>query len=85
MSKARLEGTLAVSLGEGLYKVEYSFFERGGGDEGEVSASLSGSRVFHLLGDEAAGGLDVVAVPEPASLTLAGLAALSLGLLRRRK
>lgn len=77
--------SVAVSLGEGLYKVEYSFFERGGGDEGEVSASLSGSRVFHLLGDEAAGGLDVVAVPEPASLTLAGLAALSLGLLRRRK
>ncbi|MCA9151192.1 MAG: PEP-CTERM sorting domain-containing protein [Planctomycetales bacterium] len=74
-----------IMLAEGLYKVEYSFFERGGGDEGEVSARRVDMNEFYLLGDDAAGGLDVVTVPEPASLTLAGLAALALGMFRRRK
>jgi hypothetical protein len=75
-----------VTLAEGLYKIEYSFFERGGGDEGEVSASLSSASTFILLGDEAAGGLDVVTIPEPSSLALASYATLAvLGLFRRRK
>jgi hypothetical protein len=75
-----------ITLAEGLYKVEYSFFERGGGDEGEVSARLSSANTFYLLGDEAAGGLDVLTIPEPSSLALVGYAALAgLGMFRRRK
>jgi hypothetical protein len=72
-----------IALGEGLYKVEYSYFERGGGDEGEVSAMMEGG-TFILLGDDAAGGLEVV--PEPSTAMLAILGVLGgLGLLRQRK
>jgi hypothetical protein len=31
-----------VSLSAGRYLIEYSWFERGGGAEGEVSVSLAG-------------------------------------------
>lgn len=73
-----------IMLAEGQYLVEYSYFERGGGDAGEVSASLAGGS-FILLGDDAAGGLNVIPVPEPSSAVLSILAVLSgLGLFRKR-
>ena len=73
--------SLPVNLTAGLYNIEYSFFERGGGAEGEVSARFGSTGPFILLGDEAAGGLDVV--PEPGSMSLLGIA--SLLTLRRRR
>lgn len=78
----------AINLLEGHYLVEYSWFERGGGGGGEVSVNLGNG--FRLLGDNEAVGmgmsLDVVAIPEPAALTLAGLVAIGLaGVARRRK
>lgn len=83
-----------VSLASGIYLTEYSWFERGGGGQGEVSVSLGGGApgTFYLLGDDVAArarlGLDIatVPVPEPAALALAGLMALCLsGSVRRRK
>jgi hypothetical protein len=82
-----------VSLASGIYLTEYSWFERGGGGQGEVSVSLGGpSGTFYLLGDDVAArarlGLDVatVPIPEPATIALAGLMALGLtGPARRRK
>jgi hypothetical protein len=79
-----------VSLAGGLYGIEYSFFEWGGGAEGEVSVSLTGpTGPFFLLGDNAAVAagmsLDVI-VPEPATAALAGLMVVGLaGTSRRRK
>ena len=79
-----------VTLAEGLYSIEYSFFENGGGAEGEVSVSLTGPEgPFFLLGDNAAvaagTSLDVI-IPEPTSLALLGLAVANLvGFARRRK
>jgi hypothetical protein len=73
-----------VTLAEGNYMIEYSFFERGGGDEGEVSARPAAGADFVLLGDEAGGGLDVVPIPEPSSIVLSVLGVLSLLGLRRR-
>jgi hypothetical protein len=79
-----------VSLAAGRYLIEYSWFERGGGAEGEVSVSLTGAAgPFTLLGDNAAAaagtGLDVALIPEPATLVLAGLSLLGLaGMARRR-
>lgn len=75
-----------VDLAAGMYLVEYSWFERGGGGEGEVSVNLGGG--FRLLGDDAAvaagTSLRVVA-PEPASGLLAGLMLAGLaGAVRRR-
>ncbi|RIK81662.1 MAG: hypothetical protein DCC67_08025 [Planctomycetota bacterium] len=58
--------SLPVSLAAGNYTIEYSWFERGGGGEGEVSVSLAGGAAgtFTLLGDDAAvaagTGLDVI-------------------------
>jgi MYXO-CTERM domain-containing protein len=72
-----------VTLGAGNYLVEYAFFERGGGAEGEVSVRLTPTGPFILLGNEAGGGLDVIAVPEPAALGLVALTGLALG--RRRR
>ncbi len=79
-------GTVSFPL-DGYYKIEYSFFERGGGAEGEVSARSVNSQSFVLLGDTANGGLGVVrpVVPEPSTLALAGLGGLAALLFRRRK
>jgi hypothetical protein len=80
-----------VTLSAGQYLVEYSWFERGGGAEGEVSVSLAGmAGPFTLLGDDAAvaagTGLQVALIPEPATMVLGGLSVLALvGVLRRRK
>ena len=69
-------------MAEGAYAIEYSYFERGGGDQGEVSAAIEGGS-FILLGDDAGGGLNVV--PEPSSALLALISVLGcLGLRRRR-
>jgi hypothetical protein len=73
-----------ITLAEGTYMIEYSLFERAGGDEGEVSARTAAGTTFYLLGDEAAGGLDVIPIPEPSSATLGLLGLLSLLGLRRR-
>jgi hypothetical protein len=74
-----------VSLAEGRYLIEYSFFEGLGQAIGSVSVNIGGS--FTLLGDDAAVaagfGLDVV-IPEPSSVLLAGLAALGI-IVRFRK
>lgn len=77
------------TLAAGNYLVEYSWFERGGGGEGEVSVRLTSTGPFTLLGDTAAAaagtGLRIAAIPEPttALLVLVGLASL-VGLARRR-
>jgi hypothetical protein len=74
-----------IMLAEGMYQVEYSYFERGGGDQGEVSAALTGGS-FVLLGDDAAGGLNVVPIPEPSSALLTVMGLLSaVGILRKRR
>lgn len=74
-----------VALLPGLYKIEYSWFERGGGAEGEVSARSLTANNFILLGDEAAGGLDVLAIPEPSTYLLASLGALGFAAILRRR
>jgi hypothetical protein len=78
-----------VNLTAGRYAIEYSWFERGGGGEGEVSVRLSPTGVFTLLGDNAAAaagtGLDVLLVPEPNTIVLLGLCMFGLaGLVRKR-
>ncbi|MDZ4781881.1 MAG: PEP-CTERM sorting domain-containing protein [Planctomycetia bacterium] len=71
---------------DGYYMIEYSFFERGGGAEGELSARSVNSASFVLVGDTANGGLGVVRpVPEPSTLILAGLGGLAALLYKRRK
>lgn len=73
---------------DGYYKIEYSFFERGGGAEGELSARhITGGRTsFILVGDTANGGLGVVRpIPEPSTMILAGIGGLAFLAIRRRK
>lgn len=71
---------------DGYYKIEYSFFERGGGAEGELSARSASGTSFILVGDRAAGGLGVVRpIPEPSTMILAGIGGLAFVLYRRRK
>jgi hypothetical protein len=79
-----------VNLAAGQYAVEYSWFERGGGGEGEVSVRLTPNGPFTLLGDDAAvaagTGLQVLLVPEPTSLVLSVMSLCALAhILRRRK
>jgi hypothetical protein len=78
-----------VTLAAGLYKIEYSFFEWGGGAEGEVSVSLTGpTGPFFLLGDDAAvrqgTSLDVL-IPEPVSIVLVGMALVGVASIARRR
>ena len=67
---------------------QYNWFERGGGGEGDVSVNL-GNGFQMLVSDSAVGAgtsLGVVSVPEPTTVVLAGLAAVGvLGMLRRRR
>lgn len=71
---------------DGYYKIEYSFFERGGGAEGEVSARSVDGTSFILLGDKANGGLGIIRpVPEPGTMILAGIGGLAALAFRRRK
>jgi hypothetical protein len=80
----------SVPLTAGRYAIEYSWFERGGGGQGEVSVRLSPAGPFTLLGDDAAvaagTGLEVALIPEPATAVLMALSFLGLaGAQRRRK
>ena len=80
----------SVPLTAGRYAIEYSWFERGGGGQGEVSVRLSPTGPFTLLGDNAAvaagTGLDVALIPEPATAVLMALCLVGLaGVSRRRK
>lgn len=78
-------GTVSFAL-DGYYLIEYSFYERGGGAEGELSARSVNSQAFVLVGDRANGGLGVVRpIPEPSTLVLAGLSGLAALLFKRRK
>jgi hypothetical protein len=73
-------------LAPGLYQMEWTWFERSGGAEGELSASLNGG-AFAPLGDTAVGGLavtQVAPVPEPGIGLLAGVGLLGLCGRRRR-
>jgi len=75
-----------VTLAAGQYLVQYSWFERGGGGEGEVSVNLGTG--FQLLGLDSAvvAGTSLQVIPEPSAFVLAGLAAIGVvGLIRRRK
>jgi hypothetical protein len=70
---------------DGYYKIEYSFFERGGGAEGELSMRSASGSTFALVGDTANGALGVVQpVPEPSTIILAGIGGLAYLLYRRR-
>lgn len=68
----------AISLREGNYQIEYSFFELG--DNAEAAIMVDLGRGFHLLGDNAAvaAGNSLEVIPEPATVTLAGLAILAM-------
>lgn len=78
-----------ITLAAGQYLTEYTWFERGGGGEGEISVRTGNRTAFVLLGQQngvASGAtLDIVTIPEPASAALAGMMALALaGTARRR-
>jgi hypothetical protein len=77
-----------VSLVAGRYAIEYSWFEAGGGAEGEVSVRLTPTGPFTLLGDNAAvaagTGLDVLLIPEPTTMFLVVVCMLGLAGIRRR-
>ncbi len=74
--------SLLLTLDPGLYNIEYTWFERGGGAGGELSASKDGG-AFIILGNDEGGGLNVVQIPEPATALL-GAAGL-LAFIRRRR
>jgi hypothetical protein len=67
-----------VTLAAGNYAIEYSFFERGGQAEGEVTVRLGDGLPFTLLGDDAAvaAGVGLEVIPEPSTLVLVCSAAL---------
>jgi hypothetical protein len=81
--------SLPVTLGAGRYATEYSWFERGGGGQGEVSVRLTTAGPFTLLGDNAAvaagTGLEVALVPEPATVVLMALSLLGFVASSRRR
>lgn len=83
-----------INLLPGQYMIEHTWFERGGGAQGDLGVAFNGG-AFQLFGNPrndgalafAASGAFVTAnkiIPEPASLTMIGLAALSMGMRRRR-
>ncbi|MEM9942953.1 MAG: PA14 domain-containing protein [Planctomycetota bacterium] len=77
-----------VNLGEGLYDLDFVFFERGGTAAVELFAAQgsfnSFNSNFRLVGDTVSGGLGTSAVPEPNSLVVTSLLALIFGMRRRR-
>lgn len=71
-----------IALGAGLYSIQYRYWERAGGDGGELSISKNGG-AFFIAGNDEGGGLNVVQIPEPGVTVMGALAAL--GLLARRR
>jgi PA14 domain/PEP-CTERM motif len=67
-----------VNLGPGLYPIEYRYWERAGGDGGELSIAKDGG-AFSIVGDV----FRVVQIPEPSSALLGALALM--GFARRRR
>ena len=73
-----------VTLAEGSYPIEYTFFNATNGTEGEISAIHLGFGTSYILfGDDASGGLDVTQVPEPTATMLLLLTAAGMSLVRR--
>lgn len=66
----------------GQYPLRLVFYEAGGGEQVRLSQVLNGGARVDL-GNTGAGALDVIPVPEPASLGLLGL--VTVGLLARRR
>ena len=82
LSGAHNVDSASITLSPGLYRTEWTWYERNGGAEGEFSASLNGG-AFAVVGDTAVGGLAITQVPEPGSAVLGAFGLL--GLLARRR
>ena len=83
-----------LALAEGQYMIEHTWFERGGGAQGDLGVSRDGS-AFFLLGDPQGAGMagffgagafvtTTQIIPEPATAVLAMLGVALLGRRGRR-